>query len=162
MNCVGTIKHDLKIMVWGCFAAHGVGLFHRVVGLMDQVQYGEILMNCALPSCDLLFGGPSECIWQQDNDPKHTSKSCMAILEKHSFTKLDWPSQSPDLNPIENLWSILDHQLKARAPNNTEKLFNILKKGFYVLPVELLDKLVCSMPDRIAACITAKGGMTKY
>lgn len=86
----------------------------------------------------------------------------MAILEKHSFTKLDWPSQSPDLNPIENLWSILDHQLKARAPNNTEKLFNILKKGFYVLPVELLDKLVCSMPDRIAACITAKGGMTKY
>ena len=55
MNCVGTIKHDLKIMVWGCFAAHGVGLFHRVVGLMDQVQYGEILMNCALPSCDFFL-----------------------------------------------------------------------------------------------------------
>ena len=171
-HCVGTVKHDIKIMVWGCFAAHGVGMFHRVVGLMEQVQYGNILVNCAFPSIDLLFGGPSDVLWQQDNDPKHTSKWCQRILaggrlwgNEHEYpvvTKLDWPSQSPDLNPIENLWSILDQNLKDRHPNNADQLFEILKEGWYALPADLLDRLACSMPDRIRDVIAAKGGHTKW
>lgn len=162
MNCVATVKHDIKIMVWGCFAAHGVGSFYRVSGRMEQVQYGQILTNYALPSCEKLFGGPSHCIWQQDNDPKHTARSNVSLLERLEFTKLDWPAQSPDLSPIENLWSILDHNLSKRVPNNANDLFDILHKEWNALPIDLLDQLVCSMPARIRACIAAKGGMTKY
>ena len=103
-----------------------------------------------------------EFIWQQDNDPKPTARSCVSLLEEHHFTKPDLPAQSPDLNPIENLWSILDYNLKSRSPNNDEQLFDILQQGWNSLPLQLLDKLVCCMPERIEECIKSKGGMTSY
>jgi hypothetical protein len=65
---VATVKHDKKIMVWGCFAAVGAGNLHKVEGIMEQNQYRQILQEQMLESADNLFpdGG---WIFQQDNDP---------------------------------------------------------------------------------------------
>ena len=73
-----------------------------------------------------------------------------------------WPSQSPDLNPIENLWSILDSNLKDRRPQSKAELFQVLQEGWNRLDVDLLRRLVESMPRRIQAVIDANGYMTKY
>ena len=54
--CKATVKHDAKIMVWGAFAAHGVGILHRIVGIMDRFVYLDICENVMLPSADILFG----------------------------------------------------------------------------------------------------------
>ena len=158
---IASVKHDKKIMVWGCFAACGAGNIYRVQGIMEQIQYREILEDQLLPSAEDLFpeGG---WIFQQDNDPKHTAKLTKKWFGDAGVLILDWPSQSPDLNPIENLWSILDANLKDRRPQNEEELFEILKEGWKNLSTDLLERLSDSMPRRIQAVIDANGYATKY
>ena len=157
----GTVKHDKKINVWGCFTAHGVGKIYRVPGIMDKQGYHNILVHQLKPSLLQLFpdGG---YMFQQDNDPKHTSHLCKDYIDAH-FPRLEhWPSQSPDLNPIENLWSILDQRLKERDCNTEEQLYQIIKEGWEALEPDLLTKLADSMPRRCQAVIDNKGYATKY
>ena len=162
---IGTLKHDKKIMVWGCFAAKGVGKLYRVQGIMNKEQYHKILQYCLFPSAELLFGN-EDWVLQQDNDPKHTAiinKNYVATKVANGICRtFEWPSQTPDLNPIENLWSILDWECSHRTVNNEEELFNELQEAWKALPTTQLEPLVNSMPRRCAAVIAAGGKMTKY
>ncbi len=142
---VATVKHDKKINVWGCFSFAGVGHLHQVQGTLDQHQYHSIIVRHMVPSAQALF--PEEpWIFQQDNDPKHTSNKVQAYLAKKNFQVLDWPSQSPDLNPIENLWSYLDRKMKHRQPNSEKELVQMIKDEWGMIPNEYLEELVLSMP----------------
>ena len=160
-NCVGTVKHDKKLNVWGCFSAHGVGRLYRIEGIMKKEDYVMILDNELRPSAATLFPD-GNFIFQQDNDPKHTANIVKDWFGDNAIIKLEWPSQSPDLNPIENLWSILDMRLKDRKVNTLNELLLVLQDGWKAIPVETLRDLVHSMPKRIEAVIKAKGYATKY
>ena len=158
---IATVKHDKKINVWGCFAAHGVGDLYLVEGKLEQKQFKRILERHMLPSAERLF--PDEdWIFQQDNDPKHTARSIQEWIGSQDIECFNWPAQSPDLNPIENLWSILDAKLSKRRPQNEQQLFEVLQEGWANLDVEMLTRLVCSLPDRCRAVIKAKGYPTKF
>ena len=79
----GTVKHDDKIMVWGCFATHGVGDLYLVDGIMESEQYKQILRNNFKPSAQRLFG-EKDYTFQQDNDhPKHTSNATRLYIMRH-------------------------------------------------------------------------------
>ena len=157
----GTVKHDAKINVWGCFAAHGVGNIYLVEGRLNKHQFKDILINQMLPSAQRLFD-LENWHYQQDNDPKHTAKTVKSWFRRNNVPLLPWASQSPDLNPIENLWSYLDYLLRDRRPNTVEDLFEVLEKGWKDIPIAYLGKLSDSMPARIEAVIAAKGYATKY
>ena len=75
---------------------------------------------------------------------------------------MDWPSQSPDLNPIRNLWEELDCQVREGNFTNKKNLFAALHQKWKKIPIEKLIKLVNSMPQRCVAVITTKGYATKY
>jgi transposase len=128
--CKATVKHDVKINVWGCFSGSGVGDLVKVNGILETQQMLRILEGAFLPSLRRLHPAPEQSLFQQDNDTKHTSRLVQAWLRNLSIPVMIWPSQSPDLNPIENLWSILDRRLKTRRPQNEQQLFEVLREGW--------------------------------
>ncbi len=99
---------------------------------------------------------------KQDNDPKHTAKKVLKYIQDCDIALLDWPSQSPDLNPIENLWQQLNLETKMRKSNSKNDLLARLQDAWAKIDKDVLEKLVLSMLQRCQAVIDSNGFPTKY
>ncbi|KAK3561767.1 hypothetical protein QTP86_013416 [Hemibagrus guttatus] len=161
-NIIPTVKYGGdSVMVWGCFAASGPGRLAVINGTMNSAVYQKILKENVRPSvCDLKL--KQTWVLQQDNDPKHTSKSTSEWLKKNKMKTLEWPSQSPDLNPIEMLWHDLKKVVHARKPSNVAELQQFCKNEWAKIPPQRCNKLIASYGKRLIAVVAAKGGPTSY
>ena len=151
-------------MVWGCMTAGGIGYLTKIDGHLNADLYCEILRDELMKSLKYHDLGVGDIIFQQDNDPKHTSNKAKACMEELGLTMLQWPAQSPDLNPIEHLWSHLKRQLNgwSRQPAGMIELWERVEYEWENIPREVVEKLIDSMPRRVAAVLKAKGAMTNY
>ncbi len=121
----------------------------------------EILEHFMLHSADKLYGD-ADFIFQQDLAPAHTAKGTKNWFNDHGVTVLDWPANSPDLNPIDNLWGIVKRKMRDTRPNNADELKATVKETWASIPPQQCHKRITSMPRRIEAVIKAKGAPTKY
>ncbi|CAJ0946106.1 unnamed protein product, partial [Ranitomeya imitator] len=133
-NTIPTVKHGGgNIMLWGCFSAKGPGRLIWVHERMNGAMYREILSANLLPSARALKMKRS-WVFQHDNDPKHTTRATKEWLRKKHFKVLEWPSQSPDLNPIGNLWRELKVRVAKRKAKNITALEEICMEEWANIP----------------------------
>jgi len=164
-HVVTMVKHGRgSIMVWGCFSTAGPGYICLIEGNMNAEDYRGILESDFLDTLEYYGVEVEHVIFQHDNDPKHTAGSTKKWLEDNQISVLEWPSQSPGLNPIEDLWWIVKHRLKEyqSVPKNNDELWQRVVDIWNGLEANICLELVESMARRIAAVLAAKGGHTKY
>ncbi len=131
------------------------------VSTVNAAIYQEILEHFTLPSADKLYGY-ADFIFQQDLAPAHTAKGTKSWFNDHGVTVLDWLANSPELNPIDNLWGIVKRKMRDTRPNNADDLKAAIKAACASITPEQCHRLITSMPRRIDAAIHAKGVPTKY
>lgn len=152
-----------SLMIWGCMSWDGIGYMIRMEGRMDAELYLSILEDELQQSVEWWGKEIEDYIFQQDNDPKHTSGLASQWFKDHKFTVLKWPSQSPDLNPIEHLWFYLKKKKKyPEPPKGILELWERVQAEWEKIPVEVVQNLIEGMPRRVEAVYKAKGGYTKY
>ena len=162
---IPTVKHGGgSQMVWGCMTAKGVGYLVKIEGIMNSQLYCAILEEHLLNSLKWYDMNPQDVIFQHDNDPKHSARMTVNWLLDNNIEVLDWPAQSPDLNPIEQLWDHFKRRLSdySSMPSSMAELWERMEDEWNKITKEKSIELIESMPRRIAAVIKAKGGPTKY
>lgn len=148
------------VMVWGAISYTGRSRLVLIQGNLNAQRYiDEILRPEVLP----LVAVPG-AIFQQDNARPHTARLTTQFLAANNVNGLPWPSMSPDLNPIEHMWDVLDRRVRERvnAPANMRELFQALQQEWATIPAQTVRNLIQSMPRRCRAVIAARGGHTPY
>jgi len=175
---------QVKVMVWACFTGERLGpLIVCDEGGISADKYEDIIYDGLFSLIDDLLEPPDDpetiqitdentFLFMQDNAPCHKSTCVLEFLAENHIPIMEWPPQSPDLNPIENLWT----ELKVRFHQRFLELFNhpskslearyryseVLQEVWYLQGMELIEALIESMPRHCQAVIEAQGGWTKY
>ena len=153
------VKHPQKIHAWGGFSDAGFGKLITFTGTLTSKRIIELYENGLLPSSDIF---DHDWLLQEDNDPKHTSTLCKKWKQDKSIERMDWPSNSPDLNPMENLWRIFKYKVANLHPKNLKVLEVAIHLSWSELPTKLAQKLVGSMFNRIQRVLEEKGDSIDY
>jgi hypothetical protein len=136
-----------------------VGPIVTLHGIITAREYVDRLGNQAQPMIQTLFPN-NDAFFYDDNAPIHTDVSVQAWFEEYvgELQHLPWPAQSPHLNIIEPLWSVLETRLRNRFPTSAslKQLENVLQEEWCKISLETVQNLYESIPRRIVAVLEAK------
>ena len=160
---VRTVKYPLKVNIWGCFSERGFGKLVVINGNLNAEKMVDVYRRGLLPSA-LKFYGAKTSSWElaEDNDPKHRSVLAKEWKSKNKVRVIDWPSQSPDLNPIENAWALLKMRLRRKKYTTRKGLIQGVFREWNSLSKTYAEKLIASCGKRCQAVIDNNGDWTPY
>ena len=152
-------SHGPQVTVWGGISARGKTSLAIVDGTVDARKYCEILEEHLL---DFATNFPNGWRFQQDNAPPHRAKITQEWLKEKNINVLEWPANSPDLNPIENFWwsikNAVEGEEPGKEPQNLEKWKKTIVKTWNSLGIRFAH----SMRKRLQMCIDADGDVIHY
>ncbi len=154
-------KFPQSVMICAAISSAGVGPLCFLKSTVNAAIYQDILEHFMLPSADKIYGD-ADFIFQQDLAPAHIAKGTKSWFNDHGVTVLDWPANTPDLNPTENIWGIVKRKMRDTRPNNADDLKAAIKATWAPITPEQCHRLIVFMPRCIDAVIHAKEGPTKY
>lgn len=154
-----------NVMIWGAFSALGTATLCFVSNRMNSGDYTEVLDCSLIPYMERF--PDVEFVFQQDNAAIHASRHTIDWLGARGIPVLEWPSCSPDINPIENLWAILARRVygnpsQKRTFSTKEELKSRIQLEWSQIEEELLISLARSMTNRVYQVILKNGGATSY
>ena len=176
VQTVPNVKHSAKVHVWGMMSHRTLSQLHvvppKVVNNGEYYRENILTKDCldaihrtaetgGVLKCSLMTD-TSRAIFMQDGTPPHTAQKTQQWCRQHLpdfWERGVWPGNSPDLNPIENLWTIVQQEVDKMTPaSSVGELAEQLKKAWGRIKPDVLEKLVSRMPQRIHDCIALKGG----
>jgi hypothetical protein len=146
-----------SVMFWGCFSRYAKGPLTVVKGKINGQTYLELVQDVVMPEIE---ASEVELIFMQDNARPHTSPVVTDYYHENNVQMLDWPPQSPDLNPIEQVWGIMKQKLYTEKSFPTSKT-DLIARFFKIweeLPASLFVSLSDSVPERLELVLKNKGG----
>jgi transposase len=138
-----------KVGVWGAICGYGTTSALLYSDNMNSTKYCEVLNNQLIPSIKRLPKGKKYAL-QHDLAPWHTSNIVKEQIRKLKINILEWPPNSPDLNVVEELWSIIDKRLASKTINAKAELEKRLQEEWDKITITLCRSLVDSMPEPVA------------
>jgi len=156
-----TVKNPPSVMIWGAITANGrAGLWVMPKGTTITAKVYLDILKDKLP---VHMAVTKTTVFQHDGAPVHTAKLVKRWLAEEGITVLDWPGSSPDLNPIENCWTVLKGEVDKTKPTSANDLIAKIKVAWTKnITVKYCADLINSMPRRIRAVIENNGQFTKY
>ena len=136
----------------------------RIDGRFNQHKYRKIIDEFLPPFMMKNHGENKDFVLQEDNCGPHRAKSIAKYLREKAVERMKWPTQSPDLSIIENVWDHLKQILRKRAkrPTTSAQHFSIIQSDWDSLPDFCFATLLYSMPTRVSTVKRAADGSTKY
>ncbi|GBL74249.1 Transposable element Tc3 transposase [Araneus ventricosus] len=150
-------------MVWAGISLGGhtdLLVFHG--GTLTGVRYRDEILDPYVRPYAGVIG--NDFILMDDNARPHRAVVVEDYLECHGLERMEWPAQSPDLNPVEHLWDYLVRQVAALSPppRSLDELEQDLLRAWSSLPFSVSDNLIDSMESRFCQCIQVRGGHIPY
>ena len=154
-------KHPIKVHVWAAISKRGATNVCIFEGKMDASFYIKILEHYLLPFINSNF--PSTHRFMQDNDPKHTSRQTRSFFEDNGVTWWPTPPESPDCNPIENMWHELKEFIRREVkPRGKQELIEGIQRFWTTVDAGKCCRYINHLEKFIPKVIEKQGEATGY
>lgn len=150
-----------SVMFWGCISLNAYGPLVVIEGKNTADTYIETLNDYLLPELAEVEG---QMVFQQDNAAIHKTPAVMTFMAENRIETFEWPPQSPDLSPIENVWNVMKMKMKALKPRprSHAKMRDACFKIWRELDDGIRKHLVKTFKSRLEKCLAANGDIIKF
>lgn len=174
-----------KFRKYSCIMIHGAvsGEYKGPITLLDESVKAAVYVDKVLPHVYLFLRqverlerisgyyndqdtpfnvNDAECVLMEDGASPHTARITQQSHAERQIKRMKWPAQSPDLNPIENVWRLLKYRVGRRFPKTKDEMKQVVLEEWDRLTPSDFAHYVNNMEERVLAVIEAKGGHTKW